>query len=114
MVANRFTRTQQAIRANQSQTIAFKRLNVYIKGYSAQLKLTALLLLLQVIVTTPMEMLKIQLQDAGRIGKRNCIFDFKELKEGCMEKEWPHVAMSGTTTALFHYLKFAVISHTHL
>lgn len=29
-------------------------------------------LLLQVIVTTPMEMLKIQLQDAGRIGKNIC------------------------------------------
>lgn len=38
MVANRFTRTRQAIRANQSQTIAFKRLNIYIKGYSAKLK----------------------------------------------------------------------------
>lgn len=30
----------------------------------------AFLFLFQVIVTTPMEMLKIQLQDAGRLGKR--------------------------------------------
>lgn len=33
-----------------------------------------LVVVLQVIVTTPMEMLKIQLQDAGRIGKNR---DFK-------------------------------------
>uniref|UniRef100_A0A8C7Y3S7 Mitochondrial glutamate carrier 1 n=1 Tax=Oryzias sinensis TaxID=183150 RepID=A0A8C7Y3S7_9TELE len=41
----------------------------------------------QVIVTTPMEMLKIQLQDAGRIGKtkRNTLFSH------LMEKERPHV-----------------------
>lgn len=30
----------------------------------------------QVIVTTPMEMLKIQLQDAGRLGKRTTSFIF--------------------------------------
>lgn len=58
------------------------------------------LIWLQVIVTTPMEMLKIQLQDAGRIGKRK----FKKKKResyGLMfriEKQWSHVVKLVMTT----------------
>lgn len=57
------------------------------------------LIWLQVIVTTPMEMLKIQLQDAGRIGKRK----LKKKREsyGLMfriEKQWSHVVKLVITT----------------
>uniref|UniRef100_A0A672GN47 Mitochondrial glutamate carrier 1 n=1 Tax=Salarias fasciatus TaxID=181472 RepID=A0A672GN47_SALFA len=45
----------------------------------------------QVIVTTPMEMLKIQLQDAGRIGKRK-LNAAGAFIAGLLDKQRPHVA----------------------
>lgn len=41
-------------------------------------------ILLQVIVTTPMEMLKIQLQDAGRLGKRRKV----QMLAGICSENW--------------------------
>lgn len=47
----------------------------------------------QVIVTTPMEMLKIQLQDAGRLGKRKLDIFFNITTFSVIRKERPRVVL---------------------
>lgn len=71
-------------------------------------------MLLQVIVTTPMEMLKIQLQDAGRLGKRKFSprGGLARNEIGCvnLEKQWPRAAMTDITFHLCSTFLFIVVS----
>lgn len=98
---------------NQPLTLTFKLLAFTFRKknhvYSLHIMILYLcFVLLQVIVTTPMEMLKIQLQDAGRLGKRKLNPDGglgkNEVHGGKLEEQWPHVAMLEITTALFQLL----------